>query len=150
MVHGDRTEPDKLLAYVRFRCKHLKEDIKHNFRITERIFTRTITPTKFKKYVQNSKAKVDFHASEKAYHVSKQHINKGSALKKLTYDLRFGSDDVVIAVGDSGLDVPMFKEAEISFAVANAPSEVQKQAHVTLQNKTFDGVMEMYNGWFRR
>lgn len=150
VLHGDRTEPDKLLTYLKQHFRKNLEDVLSRYRLTERIFKNTLDESKFREYATRAKAKVDIHASKTSYHVSKEKINKGSALKKLTHDVRFGDRDYVIVVGDSGLDVPMFEEADFSFAVGNATDDAKIAASISLEQKNFDGVIEMYNCWFKK
>lgn len=146
---GDRKEPDKVLAYMKGNCKKIKEDIPQGMRLTERIFKRNIPKSEFLKYVKKSKIKVAVGTSQDAYHVTKKKIDKGHALERLRTYLKLGDNDVVIGVGDSNLDVPLFKEADAAFAVGNASDDAKRNATV-LDGKYADGIEEMYEKYFKQ
>jgi len=148
LLIGERTEPDKVLTYMKTRCRKVKEDIRQGMRLTERIFLATITKQEFLKYVEKSKAKVNVLASKSSYHVAKERVDKGSALEKLKTKLRLGINDIVIGVGDSDLDVPLLKEADYGFVVGNG-SKSAKAAGIDLGKNYADGVETMYRKWFR-
>ena len=65
--------------------------------------------------------------------------DKGSALRLVCDHL---SIDVgqALAIGDAGPDVSMFRAAGFSVAMANAPPEVQAEAHVVAPSNDEDGV----------
>ncbi len=91
---------------------------------------------------------MDVLASKNAYHVTKKHINKGSALERLRTELRFGDYDIIVGVGDSDLDISLFKESDYKFAVGNASPDAKKAA-TPLKGNYVDGVVEMYEKYFR-
>ena len=141
---GDRQEPDILDAYLKSNCPKIKEDIKQGFRKTERIYLQTISRTNLGNYITKSKAKIDVHASKNSYHVCKKNVNKGTAVEKFTCDMKFGPNDIIIAVGDADMDVPMLKNAEVGFAVGNASTAAIKAAHIPLTYEHDKGIKEMY------
>lgn len=147
MLFGDRHQPDIFDGYVKSHCQKIKEDIDQDFRKTERIYLQTnkVSRKQFNEYVKKSKAKVEIHASKNSYHVSKQSVNKGSAVEKLTSELRFGPNDIVVAVGDADMDEPMIKTAEVGFAVGNASPAALKAADVPLTHEHDRGIQEMYD-----
>ncbi len=149
LILGNRTEPDKVLQYMKKHCKKITEDVVQGIRITERIFDAVIKESKFLNYVKKSNANVEVLASKNSYHVVKKKINKGYALERLSTELRFGNDDVVIGVGDSDLDVPLFGESVYKFAVGNASPKAKKTA-IFLSENYADGVQEMYQKWFKQ
>jgi len=69
------------------------------------------------------------------------HVNKGLALKKLAehYGLDMGQ---TAAIGDGYNDIPMLKAAGGSFAVKNAPAEVERAADYVVSAWDQDGVAE--------
>lgn len=147
LLFGDRKEPDAADIYLKSRCPNIKEDIGQGFRKTERIYLQTskVSRKKFDEYVTKSKAKVEVQASKNSYHVSKKAINKGSAVEKLTCELRFGRNDIVVAVGDADMDESMIKNAQIGFAVGNASPAALKAADVQLTYEHDKGIKEMYD-----
>ncbi len=147
LVLGNRTEPDKVLLYMKMHCKKITEDMPQGFRITEVIFNAKITQSKFLNYVKKSKANVSVLSSKNSYHVAKKNINKGYALERLRHELKFGDNDIVIGVGDSDLDIPMFKESDHAFAVGNASLNAKKHAE-NLERSHADGIEEMYTRLF--
>ncbi len=144
---GDRSEPDEVLHYMIIHCPKVREDVSQAMRITERIFLRGVSETKFREYVKKSKANVDVLSSKTSYHVAKRGVNKGSALEELKARLKFGKYDIAVGVGDSDLDVPMFEKSNWSFAVHNASSRAKKAATVVLEGSYGDGVAEIYDRW---
>ena len=144
---GDRSEPDKVLHYMKVNCPVVREDIIQAMRITERIFLKGIPRSKFQEYVKKSKADVDVLSRKTSYHVAKRGINKGFALERLKAHLEFGDYDVAVGVGDSDLDVPMFEKSDWSFAVHNASRCAKKAATAVLDGSYGDGVAEIYDRW---
>ena len=60
-----------------------------------------------------------------------------------------GEDHITYSVGDSGLDIPMFKATNISFAVNNATKEAKIAATIHLQELGPDGIDEIYDHMFK-
>ena len=149
LVIGDRTNPDKISVYMKQKCKKIKEDIEQGMRLTEKIFKATVPEPTFLKYVKRSKIKVNVLASKNSYHVAQDKVNKGFALEKLKTKLRFGFSDLVIGIGDSGLDIPLLEESDYGFVVGNA-SQKAKGAGIVLGKSYADGVKEMYECWFKK
>ena len=147
---GDRAEPDKVLLHMKLNHRHIVEDVPQGMRVTERIFRRAVPEGVFKRYVKESGAEVDVLASKTSYHVAKRGVNKGSALDKLKTDLAFNEYDIAVAVGDSDLDVPMFRESDWSFAVHSATRLAKKNATVVLEGDYGDAIAEMYDTWLSR
>ena len=144
---GDRSEPDKVLHYMKLNHSQTREDIPQGMRVTERIFRKSVPEREFKRHVKKSGAAVDVLASKTSYHVAKRGINKGSALERVKTDLAFNEDDIAVSVGDSDLDVPMFKESHWSFAVHNATRLAKKSATIVLDGDYGDAIAEMYDMW---
>lgn len=151
---GSMEHPNKLLKYL---AKHrerinFKIDIRQKNRKTELILLKnSINEKELKKAIRNSKAEVDCHTSKDAYHISKKGVNKGSAIEALTGDeLKLDPDlNQVVAIGDSELDVAMFKYAEKAFIVGKPGKELAKKIK-PFKNKVTelplppDAIEEMY------
>ncbi len=147
---GDRTQPDVLNSYILRNCRTVREDIDQGFRKTERIYLQeSVSRRQMNGYVRKSKAKVDIHPSKNSYHVSAKGINKGSAIEKLTTEMRFGPDDFVVVVGDADMDVPMLQASDLGLAVGNASSAVISEADIALTGKHEKGIAEMYGELLR-
>ena len=144
---GDRTEPDKLMYYMKRNRTGVREDIPSGIRLTERIYYNDMPESEFMKHVKKSGAKVEVLASKTSYHVAKRGVNKGTAVEKLRSDLLLSEHDIVVSVGDSDLDVPMFKVSDWSFAVNNATPRAKKSAKIVLAGDYSYGVAEMYDRW---
>lgn len=146
--HGKIDQPDAAFAALKNKFKtKVRQDVKQGSRVTERIILNNIKQADCDKCVKPYGVKI--LASKTAYHIVQKHVDKGTAIRKLA-KLRKWSDDVlVIGVGDSDLDIPMFKESDYSFAVSNASKKAQESASATLDNSYLDGVKEMYETWFK-
>ncbi len=142
-----KIEPTKALVFLKKKYG-IREDPKHGSRITERIIPKIIQKNKLDNCIKRSGAKVDVIESGTAYHIATKGINKSVAIEKITSDQQFTDYDIVIAVGDSDLDVPMFKGSDFSFAVRNASKKAIENANVHLQHDFAEGVREMYEEYF--
>ena len=129
---GDKKEPDKVLNYIRVKYG-TPEDMDQGTRLTEVIFlTGDISKKRLDKAIKTTRAKVDVHTSKNSYHISKRGINKGTAMLELCTRLHF-DNQMVIAIGDADMDIPMFKKADYSFAVGNASPNAKKAAKKVLK-----------------
>lgn len=150
--HGDRSEPDKLITHMNERRISFCLDPDQQTRKTEYVITRdSITRQRLEKAARDSRARIDIHESKNTYHVGKVGINKGSAIDYLTgpKELDLNSDThLVVAVGDSELDLPMFERADRSYAVGNADQKVKAAATVCLRAHAPDAVEELYDHLF--
>lgn len=143
---GNREEPDKAYGCLKKKFKQrVILDTKQGSRLTERIIKNTLSRKDIDSCVK--KYAVQVLASKNSYHIVKKYIHKGTALRKLI-NMRRWDNDFIVAVGDNDLDVPMFKEADISFAVSNASDLAKRHASVVLDNSYVKGVQEMFNTWF--
>lgn len=147
---GDRSEPDEVMHYMKMNHRQIVEYIPQGMRVTGRIFRKSVPEKEFKKYVKESGAAVDVLASKTSYHVAKRGVNKGSAIERPKTDLVFNEYDIAVGVGDSGLDVPMFRESDWSFAVHNATRLAKKSASVVQGGDYGDAIAEMYDTWLSR
>lgn len=144
---GDRAEPDKVMHYMKRNRTGAREDIPSGIRLTERIYYNDMPEAEFMKHVKKSGAKVDVLASRTSYHVARRGVNKGTAVEKLRSDLMRSDHDIVVSVGDSDLDVPMFKVSDWSFAVNNASARAKRSAKIVLAGDYSCGIAEMYDRW---
>lgn len=149
--HGNKEEPQKVWNYIRSRHTNITQDKKQGVRITEIVvLNKNITQKEIEDAITTIGANAQVLASKEAFHISKKGVDKGSALEKLTTDLELG-DSQIIAVGDSDLDIPMFKAADLAFAPKNASSNIQQMSEVEIMSKPyFEGVIEMYEKYFKK
>ena len=126
----DRKQPNKLIQYLLKKKISFTVDPKQKNRRTEYVLMRkSITETELKKAIRLSTANVEYHASKNTYHISQKGINKGTAIEFLTSSEELDLDpeiDEVIAIGDSGLDIPMFKYVEKGYFVGK-PTPILKK-----------------------
>ncbi len=82
--------------------------------------------------IQNiiKKHKLNFSEGTAELHeINAQHINKGIAIEWLSKKLNISLKNI-IAIGNGHNDIPMFKRAGLSIAMANSADEVKKNATV--------------------
>ena len=149
---GDRTEPDKLLAYLKTKNIRFKEDKNQQNRRTEVVIDKkSITKTKLMSAIKRSGADVDCHVSKSAYHITKKGVDKGTAIEHL------GSEELelnkklhkTVGMGDSDLDLPMLKFCDEFYAVKNADPIVKAEVRKNiLKNKAPKAVAELYRKLF--
>lgn len=116
----DKTEPNKVRKHLHDNKIPYQEDSNQKNRKTEIVIDlKSITPGKLNTAIRGSKASVECHQSKKAYHITKNGINKGTAIEVLTSDeLEVDSEsEKVIGVGDSELDVKMFDYCDEGYLV---------------------------------
>ncbi len=102
---GEKKEPNKVLDYLRTKYG-TPEDMRQGMRLTEVIFLQQdISKRHLDAAIKATKAKVDVHPSKNSYHISKEGINKGTAMLELCKLLHF-DNQMVIAVGDADMDIP--------------------------------------------
>ena len=148
---GDRTNSDKLIKYLSNKGIKYKIDKNQQSRRTENILLRnSITKSSLLKHTKNSKLEVEIHTSKNTYHISKKGINKGTAISYLTSpdELDLGKEHETIAMGDSGLDIPMFEFCDISYAVSNADKSVKTKADYILDTEAPNSIEELYDKLF--
>ena len=78
-------------------------------------------------------------STENMIDVNLKGVNKGSACKMITEALGLSIDDC-IAVGDAGNDIPMLKEAGLSFAMANGEESAKQVADLIAPSNDEDGI----------
>ena len=109
-------------------------------RLTDVSFAKTVSTKDVLPYLSDFP---NIHLVDTAYalHLTDKNICKGAALEKLAGMMGKKASDF-IAVGDSENDIDLFKAAGMSFAVANAPDFVKKEADFVLQNENGSGFAE--------
>lgn len=65
--------------------------------------------------------------SKYAYHIHPKGVDKGTAIEVICRMLRISLEEVA-SIGDSELEIPLFKKVGFSVAVANAPEELKSVA----------------------
>lgn len=145
---GDRAEPDKLITHMNNSQIPFCFDPDQQTRKTEYVITKdSIKRRRLEKAVKDSGARVSIHESKNTYHVGKADVDKGTAMVYLTGPDELGLDrdvHLVVAVGDSDLDIPMFEHADRSYAVGNADRTVKAKATIRLREKAPKAVAEIY------
>ena len=153
----DRMEPDKLIQHLRDEKIEFTIDPNQNTRKTEYVLLKdSIKEETLKKAIHDSKSKVEYHSSKNTYHISNEGINKGTAIEFLTSaeELDLNPDmDEVIAMGDSDLDIPMFRYADKGYFVGKPDSDLRKKlaefrGKVKKINEAPKAFGEMYNDLF--
>ena len=140
---GEKKEPNKVLEYLQTKYQ-ICEDMRQGIRFTEVIFLqKDITRDRLDDAIKKTKADVTVHPSKNSHHISKNGINKGTAMLELCKTLHF--NNMVIGVGDSDMDIPMLKKADYSYAVGNASSGVKRAADKVLGGKFEKGIEEIFN-----
>ncbi len=141
---GSITEPKKILEYLQQKYS-TKEDMEQGGRFTEVIFLKKdVTLEQIEEAKKAIRAKIEVHPSQNSYHISKNAINKGTAMLELATRLHWGNT-MIIAVGDADMDIPMFEKAGHSYAVGNATDGAKKAASQVLNGKYEKGIMEIYD-----
>ena len=90
---------------------------------------------------------VNFCASDDLLtETSSAHASKGNGLKRLKEMLHLPKE-AVVAIGDNGNEVSMFREAGVSVAVGNALPEVQAEADFVCGTNDEDGPARFLEEW---
>ena len=149
---GDRSEPDKLMTYLLSNFK-VKIDPKQSNRMTEYvILLNSIKRSELKNAIKKCKAKVEIHTSKNTYHISKRGVNKGTAIEYLTSELNLDSKiHYHVAVGDSDLDMPMFRYVDKGFLInpdKKMKEECKKIKKIKFIGNTPKALKNMYQDLF--
>ena len=81
--------------------------------------------------------------SPTSIHISQKGIDKGHAVREFLKMFGISKNDTV-GIGDSLLDVSLFKATRRSYAVGNSPKRIQSKATKTTAKTYFDGVIEAF------
>lgn len=140
---GKKTEPNKVLDYLQSKYG-IKEDMIQGERFTEVIFLQNdVSMDQINEAISKTKAKVSINPSEKSYHISKHGVNKGTAIIELAKRKHWGTS-MIIAVGDTDMDIPMFEKSTYSFAMGNATDAAKAAANQILNGAYEKGIEEIY------
>lgn len=71
--------------------------------------------------------------SQDAIEFVKKGANKATVLKQVLADLNIAEDETIV-IGDSGNDIPLFKNFKNSFVMSQAPEEVKKEAKYVVES----------------
>jgi len=96
----------------------------------------------------NSK-RVHLTATENYIHIDSARVDKGEAVEKLRERYPIPRNRV-ISMGDSDLDIPLFKASKISVAVGDASEEVRAAAKFKERLRLFDAVIKYFSRYERR
>ncbi len=110
-------------------------------RMAEVVLERNVDADIIRSVVRSLGLDVCISDSGYAIHINSPGIDKGAGLRELMRQFNIPAHDI-IAIGDSHTDIPMFKVAGSSVAVANAPVEVQDAADIVTDNSYGPGVIE--------
>ena len=146
---GNRTcGPDQTFRCLKMQFESkIVQDMEQGSRRSEVIIKTKLKQSKLEKCAKNNKTVI--LASRTSFHIAKKGINKGSAIKWLSEERNWGND-LLIAVGDSDLDIPMFnsKIVDYSFAVGNASKKAEEAAEVVLEEDYLTGIKQMLQDYF--
>ena len=98
-------------------------------------------PPEFKQLVDDRLRKIDVSAvwsSSSSMEITHSDATKGNALEQLSNLLDIPMDQIM-ALGDSGNDIPMLHRAGLGVAMGNAPDDVKKIADVITESNVNDG-----------
>jgi len=113
-------------------------------RLTEVVLERTFDIEVGRDILRKNGISIVLNDSLYGYHLNHVDTNKGSALRVVAADLSLELNEVV-AIGDSDLDISMFKTCGYSIALANATPATKAAAnHVTTRSMA-EGLLEALN-----
>lgn len=137
---GDRAACVRALGALRAEVAGVRE--KPVFpRMTEVVLERTVDVAEARRVAAERRLGVGLSDSGYAVHINSAGVDKGAGLRRAMEMLGAARADVV-AIGDGETDVPMFREAGTSVALANAPDGVKAAADVVAGAAAGDGVIE--------
>ena len=109
--------------------------------MTEVVLERTFDIEEAAAIIRAMHPEVAISDSGYAIHINSRGIDKGRGLREL-YSEHGAERAFTVAIGDSGTDIPMFLEAGLSVALANAPERAAKSADMVTASPGGDGVVE--------
>lgn len=150
---GDRKNPVLFVKFLKDNNYAPKVDTSQMGRITEMVLQKkpSLSLKKIEKARQIAKKQkgidISILGSQNSFHITQRGINKGSALNELANRLKLGSYDEIISVGDSELDIPMFKESHRGYLMGNATTGARKlkpENTVQLRGSYIEGIQQIY------
>ncbi|MCL2550043.1 MAG: phosphoglycolate phosphatase [Methanimicrococcus sp.] len=109
-------------------------------RLTDVSFSKTVSAADVLPYLSDF-PNISLVDTEAAFYITDKNICKGPALMDLA-EMMGASAKKFVTIGDSENDIDMFRASGLSFAVANAPAHVKKEADIVLKNSFGDGFSE--------
>ncbi len=135
---GNNTNPSKFINYLKEKKIPHKVDPKQRIRETEMVLLKSFTEEKvLRNTIRDSNIDVECNTTKNTYHITKKGITKGTAIRYLSSPSQLNLNrlyHIRIGVGDSDLDIPMFKECDESFAILDCSTNVRKVATVLNSN----------------
>jgi len=122
----------------------LKESWTSDIRLSDYVFSRPAKNIiqKIKKYAnENQELNVKIYDTKYSLQIIDKNIDKGIAAKFLLNKLGH-SFEHIYAIGDSEVDIPIFKIANVSFALKNSPSKVKSSATFVTSKSYYRGFVE--------
>lgn len=130
--YGDITEPDKFIKYLIDHDISYKLDGNQLDRKTEYVIkSASVDEVEFKVVLKKFESVIECHQTKNTMHITAKGVNKGTAI-----DYLMGADNlnknpdinILVAVGDSELDFPMFQRCNIAYLVSPPNSNIIKLA----------------------
>lgn len=137
---GNREEPLKFLSELKKIVGKVDESFTNRYRHVDIAIKRTMDKKILIKVLSNF-PNLKLVDSGYAYHVHDIYVDKGRALLRAC-EMMNVNPKKVIAIGDSELDIPMFRVAGYSVALANASIVVKNEANYTTKKGYGEGFVE--------
>lgn len=152
--YGNISEPNKLLQYLNGNGVPFKIDAKQSNRKTEVVLVlKSISESVLKKAIAKSGANVEYTKSARAYHITKEKVNKGTAINYLIgTELELDRGLVkIVGMGDSGLDAKMFCTCDEGYVVKSGTDEAKNSVpkYNWLKKNPPHAIEELYHRLFR-
>jgi phosphoglycolate phosphatase (TIGR01487 family) len=118
-----------------------RPESKYGMRLSSVTVERSFELEEARKFLRNSRAKVQLIDTGVTFQLSDERVNKGYALVQLARleKLRLTR---TVAIGDNYNDLSLFRKAAYTIAVANAPREVKEQADYACKRAYGEGFLE--------
>ncbi len=110
-------------------------------RFTEIVLERTFNIDEGRRVLDESGIPVTINDSKYGYHLTHKSVNKAVGLKLAVKHLGIDTSEIV-AVGDSEIDIPMFKICGYSIALGNSPDSLKNEASFSVNLSMGDGLVE--------
>lgn len=110
-------------------------------RFTEIVLERTFDIDEGRRILDESGIPVTINDSKYGYHLTHKSVNKAVGLKLAVKHLGIDTSEIV-AVGDSEIDIPMFKICGYSVALGNSPDSLKNEASFSVNLSMGDGLVE--------
>ncbi len=139
LLLGDLAEPTRALEAL---SKELDITIRNTMpRFTEITLERPVDINLANEILEKNGIRARALDSGYAVHLVNDTVNKGIALERIMKLLQVSRNETA-SIGDSVIDIPMFKASSISFAVSNSSEYVKKEASYVTSGRSGKGVVE--------